>query len=244
MRIASCISISEASDAGNSRYNSAAGSLPWVSILLNNLDHSAEVCLAPGIDAKVNRVNFVSECWCSWWIQLQSSEFSYSVNCSSTVLSVTPTKNSVLASEHLQSGETLAELVSQRDQIFLSNTWGLQKGKGLQGHLGLAVLCLPDCSPELWGSSAYDKAAAAANLSDPERWWWAPRWDEAVLSAGCHRQLSEDLGQCGGVCCAICFTFWDSVVLLKLLHGFDFWLWASLSVSVGISSLSCPCGKL
>lgn len=229
---------------GNSGYDGAASSLLWVSVFLNSLDHSAEVCLAPGIDAKVNRVNFMSECWCSWWIQLQSSEFSYSVNCSSTVLGVTPAKNSVLASEHLQSGETLAELISQRDQIFLSNTSGLQKGKGLQGHLGLAVICLPGCSLELWGSSAYDEAAAAALPSDQERWWWACRWDEAVVSPGCHRQLSEDLGWSGRVCCAIYCTFWDSVVLLKLLHGFDFRLWAPLSVSVAISSLSFPCAKL
>lgn len=62
VRIASCISVSEASDVGSSRYDGAAGSLLRVSIFLNSLDHSAEVCLAPGIDAKVNRVNFMSEC--------------------------------------------------------------------------------------------------------------------------------------------------------------------------------------
>lgn len=34
----------------------------------------------------------------------------------------------------------MAELVSQRNEIFLSNMSGLQRGKGLQGHLGLSNL--------------------------------------------------------------------------------------------------------
>ena len=60
------------------------------------------------------------------------------------VLGVTPTEKSVLALERLLSGETLiAELVSQHNEIFLSNTSSLQWRKGLQGHLGLVVICLP-----------------------------------------------------------------------------------------------------
>lgn len=52
---------------------------------------------------------------------MQNSTFSYSMNCGSTVLCVTSTENSVLASEHLQSEETpIAELVSQRNEIFFA----------------------------------------------------------------------------------------------------------------------------
>lgn len=105
--------------------------------------HGGGVCLGPGMDAEGNRVNFRPECWNSWWIQLQGSQFSHSVNCSSIRLHITQTEKSVLAFR------ALADLVSQHNERFLPNISGLQRRKGLQSHLGLIVICLPCCSLRL-----------------------------------------------------------------------------------------------
>lgn len=104
------------------------------------VSRDAGVCLGPGIDAEGNRVNFRPECWNSWWIQLQNSEFSHSVHCSSIVFCVTSTEKSVLAFK------ALADLVSWRNERFLPNASGLQRRKGLQRHLRFIVIYLPCCS--------------------------------------------------------------------------------------------------
>lgn len=77
------------------------------------------------------------------------------MKCASLVLAVTQTQssNSFLASRCFQSVQTLeAGLVSQQNEILLSNTSGLQRREGLQGHLDLTVICLRSCSLGLCSS--------------------------------------------------------------------------------------------